>query len=188
MKHIRLFEQLEENLDPKVRKALKTIATTYKNECLGSAEHISEYFGEGDELVDYSEKVNDPKIKSIFKKIANMCMEECEGSAEHIFDYMNDDDCSYIAEFLGLTPLNCEEDWTEEEDDMWQDDYKNDNSWMFKESASNDKKTEELIKSLWEKEFGKKRPNKTEKMEFYHKLRKKGIDGILIFDVLGDKF
>lgn len=55
-------------------------------------------------------------------------------------------------------------------------------------SKSNDKTTEEIIELSWEKEFGEKNPTREEKMEFYHKLRKSGIDDILIFKVLGGKF
>lgn len=47
---------------------------------------------------------------------------------------------------------------------------------------------EEEIEISWEKEFGDKEPNQTEKMEWYHQMRNKGYDGILIFNVIGDRF
>jgi hypothetical protein len=47
---------------------------------------------------------------------------------------------------------------------------------------------EEEIEMEWEKEFKDKSPTQTEKMEWYHQMRIRGFDGILIFDVIGDKF
>jgi hypothetical protein len=47
---------------------------------------------------------------------------------------------------------------------------------------------EEEIEMEWGKEFKDKSPTKTEKMEWYHQMRTRGFDGILIFDVIGDKF
>jgi hypothetical protein len=47
---------------------------------------------------------------------------------------------------------------------------------------------EEEIEMEWEKEFKDKSPTQTEKMEWYHQMRTRGFDGILIFDVIGDKF
>jgi hypothetical protein len=48
--------------------------------------------------------------------------------------------------------------------------------------------TEEEIEMEWEKEFKDKSPTQTEKMEWYHQMRTRGFDGILIFDVIGDRF
>ena len=47
---------------------------------------------------------------------------------------------------------------------------------------------EEEIEISWEKEFNGKEPTQTEKVEWYHQMRTKGYDGILIFDVIGDRF
>jgi hypothetical protein len=48
--------------------------------------------------------------------------------------------------------------------------------------------TVEEIEMEWEKEFKDKSPTQTEKMEWYHQMRTRGFDGILIFDVIGDRF
>jgi len=48
--------------------------------------------------------------------------------------------------------------------------------------------TEEEIEMEWEKEFKDKSPTQTEKMEWYHQMRTRGFDGILIFDIIGDRF
>jgi hypothetical protein len=48
--------------------------------------------------------------------------------------------------------------------------------------------SEEEIEMEWQKEFGSKSPTQTEKAEWYHQMRNKGHDGILIFDVIGDRF
>ena len=47
---------------------------------------------------------------------------------------------------------------------------------------------EEEIEISWEKEFNDKEPTQTEKAEWYHQMRTKGYDGILIFNVIGDRF
>ncbi len=44
---------------------------------------------------------------------------------------------------------------------------------------------EEQIETMWHLKFDDKDPTPTEKMEWYHEMRTKGFDGILIFDVVG---
>ena len=62
------------------------------------------------------------------------------------------------------------------EDSYERDDNSPSDDWM------ND---EEQIETEWHLEFDGKEPTTTEKMEWYHKMRTKGFDGILIFDVVG---
>ena len=50
-----------------------------------------------------------------------------------------------------------------------------------------DRTPEEIIKASWDAEFGSKIPTSTEKLEFYHNLRRVGFDGTLIHKVLKDK-
>ncbi len=45
----------------------------------------------------------------------------------------------------------------------------------------------EKIISSWNAEFGDKTPTTSEKMEFYHKMRTAGFDGILIMNALSNK-
>jgi len=53
----------------------------------------------------------------------------------------------------------------------------------------NDNRTpEENIELMWEAEFGDRVPTSTEKMEWYHQMRKMGYDGIIIFNTLKNKF
>jgi hypothetical protein len=47
---------------------------------------------------------------------------------------------------------------------------------------------DEKIEKSWEAEFGDRTPTTQEKMEWYHGMRKSGIDGIQIFKVLKNKF
>ena len=119
LKYVKLFENFGSDLDTKLRKALCDICFNYKEECLGSAVHISEDFGDGSILLRYAEMTDDIRIKKILNNVAELCKEECEGSAEHITEYISDDDCDYIASFLGLKPLNYEDDWTDEEETTW---------------------------------------------------------------------
>ena len=46
---------------------------------------------------------------------------------------------------------------------------------------------EEKVLKTWEAEFGNSNPNTQQKMEFYHRMREVGIDGILIFNILKGK-
>lgn len=103
--------------DRKLASTLKLICQLYKNESLGSAEHPAEYFGDGSYLL--SIKTQDKRISQILKSIAQYSELDAEGSAEHIFDYMQDEDCHYIADFLGLPKLDLNNDWTEEEEQVW---------------------------------------------------------------------
>lgn len=119
MKYIKLFENFENEIDPKLKRALTIICVNYKEECLGGAVHLSEEFDEGQSLLRYAEMTDDSRIKSILSKVAELCQSECEGNAEHIVEYISDEDCDYIANFLGISPLKYEEDWTEEEEMNW---------------------------------------------------------------------
>ena len=44
------------------------------------------------------------------------------------------------------------------------------------------------ILARWDDKFGDDKPSTQNKYEFYSDLREEGFDGVLIFDVLGDKF
>lgn len=119
LNYIKLFENFQSEVEPRLKNALKIIVSTYKNECLGGAEHISEEFGEGDILKEYTKLTSDDKIQSILNNMANCCSDEFEGSAEHLCDWIDDDDCDYIADFIGLERLDYESDWTEQEEEDW---------------------------------------------------------------------
>jgi hypothetical protein len=122
MKYIKTFENFN-SLDPNLVKSLKTIVTSFKTEMLGSTVHLSEEFGEGYELKDLAEYCGDEKIASILNRVAKISLEECEGSAVNILEIVDEEDCDYIAQFLGLQPLNYEELWTQEEEKTWYSDY-----------------------------------------------------------------
>lgn len=119
LKYVKLFENFGNEISPELISALKTICTCYKSECGGSTEHLSEYFGEGDVLLRLSQTTDDIRIKNILSNVADLCQEECEGSAENIIEWISDDDCDYIANVLGLKPLDYEGDWTSEEEEIW---------------------------------------------------------------------
>ena len=122
MKYVKTFENFN-SLDPSLVKSLKTIATSFKTEVLGSTVHLSEEFGEGYELKDLSQSCGDEKIASILNRVADASLEECEGSSVNILEVVNEEDCDYIAQFLGLQPLAYEKDWTQEEEKTWYWDY-----------------------------------------------------------------
>ena len=121
MKYIKLFESFESfnDSDTELNKTLMEICCMYKDEVLGSIVHPCESFDDGTSLKELASKTDDSRIKSILNNIAQLSYYDFEGHAESIFDYMQDEDCDYIANFLGLAPLNYEEDWTDEEEDTW---------------------------------------------------------------------
>jgi hypothetical protein len=58
-----------------------------------------------------------------------------------------------------------------------------DNLFSKDEEAQNDEESVDVL-ARFEEEFGDNEPSNQELMEFYHKLRKEGVDGIEIFDTL----
>ena len=58
-----------------------------------------------------------------------------------------------------------------------------DNLFSKDEEAKNDEESVDVL-ARFEEEFGDSEPSNQEIMEFYHKLRTEGIDGIEIFDTL----
>ena len=58
-----------------------------------------------------------------------------------------------------------------------------DNLFSKDEEAQNDEESVDVL-ARFEEEFGDNEPSNQELMEFYHKLRTEGVDGIEIFDTL----
>lgn len=55
------------------------------------------------------------------------------------------------------------------------------------DSIPQDLTPEDKILTAWSNTFGDRVPTETEKMEFYHQLRKSGFDGIVIMNTLKTK-
>jgi len=127
MKYIKLFENFD-SINPELVKALKKIVFSYKSELLGENAHPSEDFGDGKVLMKLIGTLikagnHDNRICSILREYALLCEEDSEGSIVHIPEYISDDDCNYIADFLGLERLDYYSDWTNEEEDTWDTDW-----------------------------------------------------------------
>jgi hypothetical protein len=118
LKHIKLFESFS-NINPKLKKELMQICIMYKNAVLNFNEYPSEYWGDGSILLDLAEETDDKSMKNLLYRVAQYTELDAEGSNEDIFDHIEETDCNWIAKFLGLTPLSYEEDWTDEEEQMW---------------------------------------------------------------------
>jgi hypothetical protein len=58
---------------------------------------------------------------------------------------------------------------------------------VFVSQDSQEETEEEKVLNYWEALFGDKMPTATEKLEFYHRMRTAGHDGILIHKVMNDK-
>lgn len=122
MKYVKTFENFN-STDSELLRNLKIIVTSFKTEVLGSTVHLSEEFGEGQQLKELAKSCGDGKISKILKKVADASYEECEGSSVNILEVVDEGDCDYISQFIGLPPLNYEADWTQEEEKTWYDDY-----------------------------------------------------------------
>jgi hypothetical protein len=127
-------------------------------------------------------------MKSFTKLIESLESEkyfkaECE--VDLVFKAENSGEAGYMTDSqLGSIPshtdfrINEIKEITKEEFD----------SLKLTESVSEDSPTaEEKIRAKWFEQFGDRNPTPTEKMEFYHQMRKEGFDGYAVFDALKDK-
>lgn len=123
------------------------------------------------------EKIENGKFYKTSANIEIIVESENEGEA----GYLSDSILSSIKELYDYTILNIEET-----EDRIDENLQNDPDEQSQ--LSDEKTTEEQIELSWNNHFGDKEPSKSEKMEWYHQMRKEGYDGIKIFKVLKDKF
>lgn len=121
-------------------------------------------------LLEEVENLKSYKIKAEIELIVEA---DTEGEA----GYLGDSILGGIEEQFSYSILNIEET----------EDKINESNLDIDSIKSNGKTLEEQIEMAWEREFGEKVPTQTEKMEWYHKMRSAGYDGILIFDTLKNK-
>ena len=119
------------------------------------------------------EEVESLKSYKIKAEIELIIEADTEGEA----GYLGDSILGGIEEQFSYSILNIEET----------EDKINESNLDLDSIKSNDKTIEEQIEMAWEQEFSEKTPTETEKMEWYHKMRLAGYDGILIFDTLKNK-
>jgi hypothetical protein len=119
------------------------------------------------------EEVENNKFYKIYAEVELIVEAETEGEA----GYLGDSILGGIEEEFTYSIINIEET----------EDRINESNINLDSIKSNGKTTEEQIELSWEQEFGDKEPSKTEKMEWYHKMRLAGYDGILIFNTLKNK-
>jgi len=119
------------------------------------------------------EEVENTKFYKINAEVELIVKAETEGEA----GYLGDSILGGIEEQFTYNILNIEET----------EDKINESNLNLDSIKSNGKTIEEQIELAWEQEFIDKEPSTTEKMEWYHKMRLAGYDGILIFDTLKNK-
>jgi hypothetical protein len=119
------------------------------------------------------EEVENLKSYKIKAEIELIIEADTEGEA----GYLGDSILGGIEEQFSYSILNIEET----------EDKINESNLDLDSIKSNGKTLEEQIEMAWEQEFSEKNPTETEKMEWYHKMRLAGYDGILIFDTLKNK-
>lgn len=123
------------------------------------------------------EKLENSKFYKIISEIELIVCADSEGEA----GYLSDSILSSIEESYDYTIINIEET-----EDRINENIQNDPDGN--NQLSDNKTIEEQIELAWQNSFGGKTPTKSEKMEWYHHMRKEGYDGIKIFKVLQDKF
>lgn len=126
------------------------------------------------------EDKNNLSFYKIYSKIELIIEAENDGEAGYISD-------SILASIEGVYNYEIQlieetEDRIVENAEMYQ--YKRpDNS-----NINSDITEEEQIEAMFINEFGDKKPETTEKMEWYHQMRKNGYDANTIFKALKSKF
>lgn len=128
------------------------------------------------------------KFTKIIEKLENGKFYKTSANIELIIEAENEGEAGYISDSI-LSSIEDSYDYTilniEETEDRIDENLQNDPDKQFQ--LSDGKTVEEQIELSWDNHFGDKEPNKSEKMEWYHNMRKEGYDGIKIFKVLKDK-
>lgn len=126
------------------------------------------------------------KFSKVLEQIENSRHFKVDATIELIIETDNEGEAGYLADSIlgGVAEMSNYQivniDRTEER-------ISENNKRISREKWENEE-SEEILE-MWEKEFGEvKSPNIKDKMEWYHKMRSEGFDGILIFKTLGDKF
>lgn len=129
------------------------------------------------------------KFTKIIEKLENSKFYKTTANIELIIEAENEGEAGYISDSI-LSSIEESYDYTilniEETEDRINEDIQNKADDI--NQLSDNKTIEEQIELAWQNSFGGKTPTKTEKMEWYHNMRKEGYDGIKIFKVLQDKF
>ncbi len=125
------------------------------------------------------ENQNSEKFYEISAEIKLMIKSENEGEA----GYMSDSILGGIKEHIDFTIQDISEVSKEE----YQQHFENMEYYPYKNQGVEEYTDEEKILKTWEALFGDSHPTTQQKMEFYHRMRESGIEGMLVFKVLKRK-
>lgn len=129
------------------------------------------------------------KFTKIIEKLENGKFYKTSANIELIVEAENEGEAGYLSDSI-LSSIKESYDYTiidiEETEDRINENLQNDPDENTQ--LSDNKTIEEQIELAWQNSFGDRVPTKSEKMEWYHHMRKEGYDGIKIFKVLQDKF
>lgn len=126
------------------------------------------------------------KFSKILENSKNEKTYLVDATLKLIIKSTNEGEAGYLADSIlgGIEEMhNYEIINLKEIDEYWQDS----NNIIMENGEIPGITTDEKIEKTWEAEFGDRTPTTTEKMEFYHRMRNAGIDGIRIFKVLQGK-
>ena len=128
------------------------------------------------------------KFTKIVENLENSNFYKTSANIELIIKAENEGEAGYLSDSI-LSSLKESYDYTilniEETEDRINENLQN--VPEERNQLSDGKTHEEQIEISWNNHFGDREPNKSEKMEWYHHMRKEGYDGIKIFKVLKGK-
>lgn len=127
------------------------------------------------------ENQNNEKFYEVSVELKLLVKAENEGEA----GYLSDSIIGSIEEQSDFTILNIDEITKDEYQQYFENIEYNPNKRQ-EESETEYTDAEKILKT-WEAEFGSSHPTTQQKMEFYHRMREAGIDGVLIFKTLKEK-
>ena len=126
------------------------------------------------------------QFSKVVEKIESQKYFKVTAEVELLFKADNEGEAGYLAD-SELGSISSQSDFRISDiNEISQDDFEKQTQGIINIDENNSSKDYNLI-SVWEQRFGVRKPTMTEKMEFYHQMRKSGYDGPSILNTLKDK-
>lgn len=126
------------------------------------------------------------QFSKVVEKIESQKYFKVTAEVELLFKADNEGEAGYLAD-SELGSISSQSDFRISDiNEISQDDFEKQTQGIITIDENNSSKDYNLI-SVWEQRFGVRKPTMTEKMEFYHQMRKSGYDGPSILNTLKDK-
>ncbi len=126
------------------------------------------------------------QFSKVIENIESQKYFKVTAEVELLFKADNEGEAGYLAD-SELGSISSQSDFRISDiNEISQDDFEKQTQGIINIDENNSSKDYNLI-SVWEQRFGVRKPTMTEKMEFYHQMRKSGYDGPSILNTLKDK-